>query len=120
MRFAAVRYGTGDARPRGEGYNKSRIFKFMRFAAVRYETGDARPRGEGYNKGRIYKFMRYAAVRYGTGDARPPGGRLETKADFLNLCDMQQSVMERAIPAPSRLPLGGKLSTKLTDEGQFQ
>ena len=44
------------ASPRGEAYNKGRVFKFMRYATVRYETGNARhfeasPRGEGYNKG---------------------------------------------------------------------
>ena len=30
----------------------------------------------------------------------PPKGKPITKAEFLNLCDMQQSVMERAMPAP--------------------
>ena len=37
----------GRASPRGEAYNKGRVFKFMRYATVRYGTGDARPRGEG-------------------------------------------------------------------------
>ena len=33
----------------------------------------------------------------------PPGGKPITKAEFLNLCDMQQSVTKRAMPVP-----GGK------------
>ena len=29
--------------PQGEGYIKGRNFKFMRFATIRYETGNALP-----------------------------------------------------------------------------
>ena len=29
--------------PQGEAYDKGRNFKFMRFATIRYKTGEARP-----------------------------------------------------------------------------
>ena len=56
MLLPLIRRRSATPSPRGEGYIKGRNFKFMRFATVRYETGDARPWGEAYNKGNYLKI----------------------------------------------------------------
>ena len=47
----------GQLPPKGKPLKEALIYNFKRFVAVRYETGNARPRGEGYIKGNYSNIL---------------------------------------------------------------